>query len=217
MNVRNIGAEILDALPPSHPHALANRRDLQLINRLMGTRRWFRRVLLGPVFASGRILELGAGQGLLSDFLRRRCDQDSLWQWHTLDIQPVPSRVNKGLQWHHCDLLQFREYHTFEVVFGNLILHQFDANKLQSLGNRLQQGPRALVFQEPWRTSVFYWGSLLLTLFMHPVSRHDARVSVRAGFRAEELAGLLGLHPEVWKVNVEYSLLGAYRMVALRI
>ena len=217
MKVREIGMEKLDSLSPAHPHALATRKDLHRINQLMGTRRWFGRTLPGLVETSDRILELGAGQGLLSDFLRRRYDPASLWQWHALDIQPVPSRVTEGLKWHRADLLQFGEYHTFEVVFGNFILHQFDENELRSLGDRLQQGPRVLVFQELWRTSVFYWGSLLLTLFMHPVTKHDARVSVRAGFRGEELAGLLGLHARAWKVIVEYSPLGAYRMVALRI
>ena len=217
MKVRKIGMEKLDALPPSHPHALANRRDLYLINRLLGTRRWFGRTLPSLVGSSGRILELGAGQGLLSDFLRRRYDQASLWQWHALDIQQVPSRIIEGLQWHQADLLLFGDYHEYEVVFGNFILHQFSTNELQSLGNRLQEGPRALVFQELWRKSLFYWGSFLLTLFMHPVTRHDARVSVRAGFRGEELASLLGLDPNAWKVSMEYSLLGAYRMVALRL
>ncbi|MCZ6672181.1 MAG: class I SAM-dependent methyltransferase [Verrucomicrobia bacterium] len=217
MKVRKIGEEKLDSLPASHPHALANRKDLHLINRLMGTRRWFGRTLPDLVGTSGRILELGAGHGLLSDFLRRRHDQASLWQWHALDIKPVPSRVTKGLQWHQADLMQFGDYNTFEVVFGNFILHQFDETKLQSLGDRFQQGPRALVFQELWRTSAFYWGSLLLTLFMHPVTKHDARVSVRAGFRGQELADQLGLDSATWTVKVEYSPMGAYRMVALRL
>lgn len=217
MKVRKIGREKLDGLPPSHPHSLASRRDLHRINQLLGTRSWFGRVLPDLVGSSGRILELGAGEGMLSGFLRQRPDQASLWQWHTLDIQAVPSRINEGLRWHEADLLQFDEYHSYEVVFGNFILHQFQNNELQSLGERLQDGPKALIFQEPWRRSAFYWGSLLLTLFMNPVTRHDARVSVRAGFQGEELVGLLGLHPKAWKVMVEYSLLGSYRMVALRI
>lgn len=216
MKVRKIGMEKLDALPSSHPHAVATRRDLRWINRLLGTRRWFTRALPELVGTSGRILELGAGEGILSDFLRQRHDQASLWQWHALDLQEAPSRVNEGLQWHKGDLLQFDEYHSYEVVFGNFILHQFQNSELQSLGERLQDGPRALIFQELWRRRTFYWGSLLLTLFMHPVTRHDARVSVRAGFQGEELATLLGLHPKAWSVMVEHSLLGAYRIVALR-
>lgn len=216
MKVREIGEEILDSLPASHPHALANRRDLRMINQLFGTRRWFRRTLSGRMGHSGRFLELGAGQGLLSDYLRRRSGSACSCEWHALDIQPVPSRVADGLRWHEADLMWFDDYHNFDIVLGNFILHQFDSEKLSSLGDRLQDGPRALIFQEPWRSSLFYWGSRLLTLFMHPVTKHDAGISVRAGFRGQELANELGLDPAVWKVCVEYSLMGAYRMVALR-
>jgi hypothetical protein len=217
MMVREIGVEKLDGLSPSHPHAIANRKDLHRINRLLGTNRWFERVLPGIVRPGIRILELGAGDGAMSDFLRRRLNKTSSWQWHALDIQQVPGRIDDGLQWHQADLLQFDEYESHEVVFGNFILHQFDRNALKRLGERLHKGTRALVFQELWRKHAFYWSSFLLTLFMHKVTRHDARVSVRAGFQGEELADLLGLNPNTWKVSVEYSLLGTYRMVALRI
>jgi len=36
-------AELLDSLPPDHPDALHNRRDLRLTNALMGNSRWFQR------------------------------------------------------------------------------------------------------------------------------------------------------------------------------
>ncbi len=37
--------ELLDSLPPQHPDALHNRRDLRLTNRVMGNHRWLIRTL----------------------------------------------------------------------------------------------------------------------------------------------------------------------------
>ena len=217
MKTREIGKEKLDSLPASHPHALANRRDLQFLNRLMGTRRWFERSLPKSIESTGKILELGAGDGSLSHDLQRRHSGGGDWQWHVLDLQKVPARNSRGLHWHEADLLRFNDYPSFEVVIGNLILHQFNESQLQILGEKLQQGPRTLIFQELWRTAIPYWGSRVITLFMHPVTRHDAPVSVRAGFRAMELADQLGLTSKEWTISLEYSPLGAYRMVANRV
>jgi len=59
---RILEPEILDSLPPDHPDALHNRRDLRLTNRLAGNFRWFARTLprlVGPqqaalLFYTGR-------------------------------------------------------------------------------------------------------------------------------------------------------------------
>ena len=216
MKNRKIGKEKLDSLPASHPHALANRRDLQFFNRLMCTGRWFERSLPRSIEGTGKILELGAGDGSLSNYLLCHHATSSAWQWHSLDIQQVPARKSNGLHWHEADLMQFGDYHSYEVVFGNLILHQFNETQLSALGEKLQQGPRALIFQDLRRSSIVYWGSRFITLFMHSVTRHDAPLSVRAGFRGNELVEQLGLASKEWTISLEYSPLGAYRMVANR-
>jgi hypothetical protein len=48
------------------------------------------------------------------------------------------------------------------------------------------------------------------------VSRHDANVSIAAGFRGDELPGLLGLEPERWTWRCTTTLLGAYHLIAWR-
>jgi hypothetical protein len=48
------------------------------------------------------------------------------------------------------------------------------------------------------------------------VTRHDAHVSIAAGFRADELPRILGLEPSDWDCRCTTTVLGAYRLVAVR-
>src|ERR1022692_819941 len=69
---RRLTPEILDSLGPEDPAASHSRRDLRVINLLMGNHRWFARVLPGVLRADDRILEIGAGSGELCRLLTRR-------------------------------------------------------------------------------------------------------------------------------------------------
>ena len=62
---RSLEPEILDTLPPDHPDALHNRRDLALTNRILGTHEWMLQTVPGLVRPGERVLEVGAGIGEL--------------------------------------------------------------------------------------------------------------------------------------------------------
>ena len=48
------------------------------------------------------------------------------------------------------------------------------------------------------------------------VSLHDAHVSIAAGFRGDELPRALGLAATEWEIGCETTVLGVYRMIAVR-
>jgi hypothetical protein len=48
------------------------------------------------------------------------------------------------------------------------------------------------------------------------VTLHDARVSIAAGFRGDELPRSLGLMDAAWEVTCATSALGSNRMLAVR-
>ena len=50
----------------------------------------------------------------------------------------------------------------------------------------------------------------------NPVTLHDARISIAAGFRRDELPRFLGLDATEWDFRCRATLLGSYRMVAVR-
>lgn len=211
---REIKPELLDSLPPDHPDALHNRRDLRLTNRVLGNYRWFARTLPGQLPPSARVLEIGAGTGELGDHLvARGIGTDGL------DLWPAPDKGPADRRWHRADLLTFDGYDAYPVIIGNLIFHQFTGGQLAELGERLRRSARVIVACEPMRrrSSQTVFATVAPLLGANRVSLHDANVSIAAGFRGDELPQLLGLTEPEWDCCCHTTVLGAYRMVARRV
>lgn len=210
---RILQAELLDSLPPDHPDARASRRDLRVINGVMGNHRWLERVLPDLLRPGEAALELGAGDGTLARRLAARgIPVDGL------DLWPRPDGWPDGRAWHRADLRTFADYAHYPVVVGNLIFHQFSGADLAELGAVLRRGARTIVACEPLRrrSSRVLLGVLGPLLGANRVTRHDGPVSIAAGFRGDELARALGLADDAWKIDAEATALGAVRLVATR-
>jgi hypothetical protein len=211
---RTLQPELLDSLPPDHPDALHNRRDLRLTNAITGTHRWIARTVPTLLQPGERALELGAGTGELGRKLAAAglaCDGLDLW--------PRPDDWPSACGWHREDLMRFTGFEHYTVVFANFLLHQFSDADLARLGTRLRHANvRAIVACEPvrCRRSQVLFRVLGPVLGANHVSLHDAHVSIAAGFRGEELPRTLGLPPTEWRVRCNSTWLGIYRLVAQR-
>lgn len=211
---RELKPELLDSLPPDHPDALHNRRDLRLTNRILGNYRWFARTLPTCLPPTGKVLEIGAGTGELGDHLvTANLPADGL------DLWPAPASLPAGRRWHRADLMDFDGYDDYAVILGNLIFHQFSADQLAALGKKLRRSAQVILACEPLRrrSSQLLFAAVAPALGANHVSLHDAHVSVGAGFRGAELPQLLGLERPGWDCRCHNTLLGAYRMVARRV
>ena len=210
---RTLQPELLDSLPPDDPEARRSRRDLVLINRIMGNHRWIARTLPALLRPGERALEIGAGTGELGRRLARHGTVSD-----GLDLVPRPATAAPSVEWHQSDLLTFPGYARYPVIVGNLILHHFSDGQLRQLGARWRASARLVMACEPWRDR--RWQILfkaLAPLFgASHVTRHDAVVSIAAGFRAGELPELLGFDDGNWDYRCHTTALGAYRMVAIR-
>jgi hypothetical protein len=210
---RHLVPELLDSLPPDHPDALRSRRDLVRVNRIMGNARWFARTLASLRRPGESALELGAGDGTLALALHA-----AGLTTDALDRVPAPAAWPASARWHTADLRAFAHWGEYPLVIGNLILHHFTDDELSTLGPTLRQHARVLLFNEPHRARRFRW----LWAVAAPlgganfVTRHDGRVSIAAGFVRGELPRLLGLDHAAWDCREETSLLGAYRLIAIR-
>ncbi len=198
---RDVLPEILDELAHEDPRAQRSRRDLRLVNFLMGNERWILRKITGE-----RMVELGAGAAALTRQLAREGEVTGL------DLQEAPSDLEAD--WVAGDLFQTLPEVEGEVVIANLILHHFKDDALARLGSILKKR-RRLVIVEPWRSRLSLAEAYLLHPFVNEVTRHDMMVSIRAGFRRGELAQLLNLGPD-WRWQEEVSLLGGIRTLAWR-
>lgn len=211
---RIVEPELLDALPPNHPDALHSRRDLRLINAILGNHRWIVRTLPPLLRAGERALELGAGSGELARKLARRGVSVA-----ALDRWPQPAGWPPAWPWHVADLRSFEGYGGHAAIVGNLIFHHFGAAELAEIGAKLRATARVVVACEPARrrASQVLFRSIAPMLGANHVSLHDARVSIAAGFEGDELARALGLDAPRWSVRCRTTALGTCRLVALRV
>lgn len=210
---RTLEPEILDSLPPDHPDALHNRRDLRLINRIMGNHRWLARTLPTLLDPGETALEVGAGMGELG--LRLAAAGVPV---DGLDLWPRPAGWPAAQQWHSADLRTFSGYDAYAAVIGNLIFHQFPDEELATVGATLGRHARIILAREPARRRISQriYRVLAPLLGANHVSRHDGYVSIAAGFVGDELPRALGLDPAEWDCDCVITTRFAYQMIAIR-
>ncbi len=234
MPQRNVMPELLDSLPVDDPLATGSRADLRRINRLMGAASLLARAL-DPLLrdtAPVELVELGAGDGQL--LLRVAESRAKHWpqiSLQLLDLQPVVSDITlqryRNLGW-RCEVVRAdvfdwlaqdavgRDADSRPIVIANLFLHHFDGERLVDLLHGLAARARAVVCIEPRRSRGALLGSHLLgALGCNQVTRHDAVVSVRAGFRGSELTARWP-QDERWRIDEGDAGLFSHRFVAVR-
>ncbi len=233
---RKLSPEILDELPPRDPAALRSRRELRRVNGLMGNARWLAdglRARWRPADRPSGVMDLGAGDGWVTWSALNRATRG--------EVVPVGSRlilVDRAPVVEDEALARFRrsgwsmtvvsddaraalsgpEAAGVDVILANLFLHHFDDRALGGLlaAAATATACRVMVACEPRRSTMAVWGARLLgCIGCGPVTRHDARVSVEAGFRGSELTELWS-RGGGWRVEERRVGLFSHRFVAWR-
>ncbi len=230
---RVVEPEILDGLSPVDPQAEASRRDLRRLNVIMGhsgiLSRALRRHLEAARVSSRplRVVELGAGDGTLMLRLARRWSATGLTAEVTLlDRQNLVSmethRAFAALDWSVesvvTDVVTWLEQSssTVDLMLTNLFLHHFQDNPLRALLGLVAKKTNLFIACEPRRSPVALTASRLLGLMgCNAVTRHDAIVSVRAGFADNELTALW-LSETPWELSEHSAGLFSHCFVATR-
>ena len=216
MKARVLTPELLDSLPPDDPAAQASRRDLRRLHALLGQiglwTRWFTENF--PARPPASLADLGAGDGsLLGTVLLRAYPRGGHGaRIFFVDRQPaVPESTLAHLR--RCnwlptvmatDIFEWAEQGPpMEAALANLFLHHFDEAGIRRLFSALARKTNSFAAAEPRRSRLAFLATQTLGLIgCHPVTRHDARVSVEAGFRDHELSALWP--SSGWKVR-EFS------------
>lgn len=215
VRLRDVQPELLETYPDDHPDAILGREDLLLVNAVMGNHRWMERMLRRLHQPGWHITELGAGDGALS----LRFHQAGICQardLHAFDLAGRPARWPAEAAWTQGDLLK-QPLPDSEILVANLILHHFRDEQLRELGSRISPRTRFILAAEPERRRIHsFMGHFFSWLAeLHPITRYDMQVSIRAGFRGDELREALGLGAE-WHAEVRNTLFGGYRAVLWR-
>jgi hypothetical protein len=165
-----------------------------------------------------RILELGAGDGSLA--LRIATRLATHWRQAELTLldrqaliaEPTgtafahlgwtlrPLTVD-ALEWARAPAQQ-QLSGRWHMVLANLFLHHFEEDGLRELLSAVAQRCNAFVACEPQRSLPALIGSRMLpALAVSADTRHDAVVSVHAGFHGRELSRMWPANPRCWKLE----------------
>lgn len=202
---RQVNKELLDDLPPADPRAVRSRQDLLRLNAFMGHAalgaRWLGSALAGIPGAS--VIDLGAGDGcFLLSVARRLAAQGVRARAILLDREPVVSPETRaafeamdwGLEVLKTDALSWARQarrEDYAAVFANHFIHHFCDGDLRELLHGAASQTRFFLALEPRRWWPAAWVSRLVNLIgCNAVTRHDATVSVEAGFVGTELSRL---------------------------
>lgn len=198
---RIVQPEWLDELPAADPRAVASRRDLQRVNVWMGHARRLARVVSRFARSPERITELGAGDGtFLLSVARRLAPRWPRVEAVMVDQQPLVSRQTQDafakLGWTArvvtADVFDWLERgDCSDITMANLFLHHFQEGQLQELLTLARRQTHLFAACEPRRGGLpLLFSRLLWLIGCNAVTRHDAVVSVRAGFNGRDLSAL---------------------------
>jgi hypothetical protein len=224
---RIVQFEILDTLSPADPRAIRSRRDLRRVNAWMGNHSIMADALKNNLNgrAPKKITELGAGDGnfilLVAQKLSSRCPNTNLT---LLDLQKNISDKTltafSTLGWRAeavvADVFDWPQT-LEEVVIANLFLHHFENERLAELLGIISERAKLFVAIEPRRAPVpLFFSRLLWAIGCNDVTRHDATVSIRAGFSGEELS-LLWPNKKNWRLTERRAGLFSHLFIAQKI
>jgi SAM-dependent methyltransferase len=212
---RRLEPELLDQMAADDPRAIRVRRDLRLVNAFMCNAQCMASAL--KKHAADRkphtIVDLGSGDGRFALLLARQLAK--YWpgvRVILLDQQNIVNETTRAgfaaLNWSVetvCadvfDFLTDARGLRADVITSNLFLHHFNDEQLAHLLSEAAKSAWLVVACEPRRSKFVVRASRLL--WMAGCSRdtiHDAVVSARAGFTAQEL-GALWPSQEHWKLD----------------
>jgi|ERR1041385_1956565 hypothetical protein len=198
---RRVEPEWLDELPAGDNRAVVSRRDLRRVNAWMGHAQLLDRGLKKFGGRPARIVELGAGDGTFMLAVARRAaarwpgvetilvDQQDLVSEQTRDEFARLGWTARGATADVFDWLEPGE--ACDITVANLFLHHFPEEPLRTLLRRAAGRTGMFAACEPRRSGFpLLFSRLLWLIGCNAVTRHDAVVSVRAGFSGHELSAL---------------------------
>ena len=210
---RLVEPEIIDQLPPDHPDVIRSRRDLRMINFLMGNERWIARNLRAfPEACARGVIEIGAGEGTL---LKRLAARDPGMPLTGCDLAPRPAGLPAAIAWEQRDVFDCLAGCSCGVLTANLFLHHFTDDELPRFRPLLRQF-EVICVNEPYRTEQTVTDAKIIMPLVGRATKHDMPASIRAGFLHGEMPRLLGLDSAEWRVREDTTWRGGIRMLACR-
>ena len=201
---RSTEPEIMDDLSISGEIIGQTLREISSINNLLGgnaiSMQVFRRMVRGK--KSIRVVDLGCGSGDIMVLMAKFCRKNEI-DGHFIGIDANPHIVEYARE-HTADFPEI-EYEAidvldesfnlngYDIVHCCLFLHHFSNDQLLKLLGKVDFTTARVIINDLHRHFLAFWSIKLLTaLFSRSyMVRNDAAVSVKRGFKRQELISLL--------------------------
>jgi len=241
---RIVQPELLDALLPDDPRAIWSRRDLRRINAWMRNHAIMAKALQSAMNGCPpkQITDLGAGdghflRGVAKKVAHRWPDTNVTlldnrqiangqttasfaalgWRAETVVADVFDWAKNRGRRLPAGEWTGRQDAGAPDVVVANLFLHHFDDARLVELFRAIAGRARLFVAIEPRRAPwPLFCCQLLWAIGCNSVTRHDAALSVRAGFSGRELSALWPADSD-WQLTERRTGIWSHLFVAQRI
>ncbi len=193
----------MDRPQPVSPELVSDLRNLRALNRWFGSYRLARHFLERWIRPNDklRIADLATGSGdiprLVVQFARARGATVAL---DAVDFQPATIATAQGLSdgfpeihYHCADIHQFGVPQSYDIVLFSLALHHFSADDAVALLRRCRALSRRYVLVADLRRSRLAQlgvGLLTASVYREPMTRNDARASIRRAFSFAEMSEL---------------------------
>ena len=197
--------EIIETGPLTRREVRESFRFIERVNRWLGGTEailsFFRQE--SETWESGRayrLLDVGCGSGDIPLTLVRWCRARG-YQIHIEAVDAHPFIVELARE--RCqgfpeiiplqaDIFAYEGSGVYDYILLSTFIHHFSEERIVSLLRKLCPLCRGkIVINDLWRRPEAYFWAYLFTLFAPRLIRHDARLSIRRGFRPEELKKLL--------------------------
>jgi len=227
---RRVEPELLDQLPADDPRAQRSRRDLRRVNLWMRQAGIMAELLLkhGRDAKPRMLLELGAGDGTFMLRVARKVahalpgvtvmllDRQDLVSRETRDAFAALSWTAQPVTDDVFSFFAGPAVPRADIVAANLFLHHFEPPRLAKLLACVAQAAPLFVACEPRRDRLALAGShMLWAIGCNDVSRHDAVVSVHAGFNGRELSAAWA-DSSAWRLHEQRTGLFTHAFAARR-
>ncbi|MFZ0505321.1 MAG: methyltransferase domain-containing protein [Chthoniobacterales bacterium] len=195
--------ELMDRPDPSKPDLVRALLNLEELNRHFGSYRIIRHFLnrwLKPG-ETVTILDACTGFGdiprLVVEWARKRGSEVKVlaidMQPATLEIAQRRSVLFPEISYQQADIRSFKPGDRFDIVLCSLALHHFAWREAVEILQRLTRvGERAILISDLVRSAAGLLGVYLLTstIFRDPMTKFDARLSIRRAFSFPEMKEL---------------------------
>jgi 2-polyprenyl-3-methyl-5-hydroxy-6-metoxy-1,4-benzoquinol methylase len=211
--------ELLDGSNIDERLALQSYRFMAVVNKYFGGTAVVRDFITGQVRGDKRarplkILDIGSGScdipAAICGWAQKAGPAIEVTCVEPSDYAVQAAKKNIG-QYPNIKLLQqdifsYRPVEKYDCAVGSLFFHHLSNQRIAELMGRLRTfGCRSVLINDLNRSLRCYIGCLLASLFVPAGVRHDALLSIRKGFRPEELKNLLenGMQKETTASRVD--------------